>query len=626
METSPTSDSETVTQPDFVLVFQRHSQSLKSRESAEFKANYRTVVCRILKVGLDCEAIALDKSGRVALLITATPLFVQQEAFKCRVNDWLNSVGSADLSTKGPSVSPAERVRLVHDVLVSPTFNGGAGITLDQVPEGVDACGGECIEALFPLHDDNFNAEWLYSWNSKWILTHEDLTLIRDHHGEEVAYYFCFTQFYCLALAVPSAVAVATSFFLKPFSAVYIFCLLIWSIAFLASWSKQSQFYSILWGTRHFNFTEKLRPQFVPDAFEQDPVSGQPVATYPNWKRLLKVIFVRVPFEVCILVVLTVLCALIFAFEMGVTVYYDGPLKNIAALTPTLVYVLCIPTLSAVHSNLAKKLTQFENYGTESSHTASLTRKIFLFTSVISYLAPLLMSFYYIPFAGSVLSVASSLGFDIKESFKPTVQMLEAVVFYYTVTGQVINALTETIVPMMHRKLKSLFARFSSPRISTPSPLKPNNFSKEEILVQKILQELSLPSYDVYVDYAEMVSQFGYIVLFSPVFPFASLASFINNFLELRSDALKICINVRRPIPARAEDIGPWMSSLNVLSWIGSLTCAGWWIFYGHGVDGDEVRNSFGLKELAIVVGFEHLWFLLRCVYMLFLLQTLAFD
>ena len=41
--------------------------------------------------------------------------------------------------------------------------------------------------------------------------------------------------------------------------------------------------------------------------------------------------------------------------------------------------------------------------------------------------------------------------------------------------------------------------------------------------------------------------------------------SLINNWLELRSDAFKIAVHTRRPIPARTDTIGPWLDALAFL-------------------------------------------------------------
>jgi len=59
-----------------------------------------------------------------------------------------------------------------------------------------------------------------------------------------------------------------------------------------------------------------------------------------------------------------------------------------------------------------------------------------------------------------------------------------------------------------------------------------------------------------------MVVQFGYVSLFSIVWPLGAIISFANNWIELRSDAVKMCINYRRPFPQRSENIGPWIDIL----------------------------------------------------------------
>lgn len=46
----------------------------------------------------------------------------------------------------------------------------------------------------------------------------------------------------------------------------------------------------------------------------------------------------------------------------------------------------------------------------------------------------------------------------------------------------------------------------------------------------------------------------------------------LNNFLELRSDAFKMTVHNRRPIPARTDTIGPWLDALTFLTWLSALT------------------------------------------------------
>ena len=59
-----------------------------------------------------------------------------------------------------------------------------------------------------------------------------------------------------------------------------------------------------------------------------------------------------------------------------------------------------------------------------------------------------------------------------------------------------------------------------------------------------------------------MVTQFGYVTIWSIVWPLAPIFALINNYVELRADALKLCHHVRRPVGDRVETIGSWLNTL----------------------------------------------------------------
>jgi anoctamin-10 len=48
--------------------------------------------------------------------------------------------------------------------------------------------------------------------------------------------------------------------------------------------------------------------------------------------------------------------------------------------------------------------------------------------------------------------------------------------------------------------------------------------------------------------------------------------AFLNNLLEIRSDAFKIAVHNRRPFAMRTDTIGPWLDALTFLTWVGALT------------------------------------------------------
>uniref|UniRef100_A0A3B3TD36 Anoctamin n=1 Tax=Paramormyrops kingsleyae TaxID=1676925 RepID=A0A3B3TD36_9TELE len=69
-------------------------------------------------------------------------------------------------------------------------------------------------------------------------------------------------------------------------------------------------------------------------------------------------------------------------------------------------------------------------------------------------------------------------------------------------------------------------------------------------------------------EYMEMIIQFGFVTLFVASFPLAPLFALLNNIIEIRLDAKKFVAELRRPIAARAKDIGIWY---NILRGIGKV-------------------------------------------------------
>ena len=62
-----------------------------------------------------------------------------------------------------------------------------------------------------------------------------------------------------------------------------------------------------------------------------------------------------------------------------------------------------------------------------------------------------------------------------------------------------------------------------------------------------------------------MFIQFGYVFLFSSVYPLASFFAVMNNVLEIRVDAFKLCRLYQRPRGRRVKDTGAWQVIESVL-------------------------------------------------------------
>ena len=73
-------------------------------------------------------------------------------------------------------------------------------------------------------------------------------------------------------------------------------------------------------------------------------------------------------------------------------------------------------------------------------------------------------------------------------------------------------------------------------------------------------------------DYLEMFIQFGYVILFSSAYPLAGLCALINNIIEIRGDAFKLCHVHQRPFGQRVNNIGSWQ--VQNINEIYSIFCA----------------------------------------------------
>ncbi|MEQ2188542.1 Anoctamin-10, partial [Goodea atripinnis] len=66
------------------------------------------------------------------------------------------------------------------------------------------------------------------------------------------------------------------------------------------------------------------------------------------------------------------------------------------------------------------------------------------------------------------------------------------------------------------------------------------------------------PSQGTFDDYLELFLLFGYVSLFSCVYPLAAVLVVLNNITEVYSDAFKMCRVFKRPFADPAANIGVW--------------------------------------------------------------------
>ncbi|XP_061634631.1 anoctamin-8 isoform X2 [Phyllopteryx taeniolatus] len=108
----------------------------------------------------------------------------------------------------------------------------------------------------------------------------------------------------------------------------------------------------------------------------------------------------------------------------------------------------------------------------------------------------------------------------------------------------------------------------AEPRTKRESWIDPPEVKESTTLTQAEIESCMQTYEDTFQDYQEMFVQFGYVVLFSSAFPLAAMCALINNIIEIRSDAFKLCTGLQRPFGLRVESIGQWQSAMEAMGLI----------------------------------------------------------
>lgn len=434
---------------------------------------------------------------------------------------------------------------------------------------------------------------------------------------------------------------------LGSFSIIYTVVNSLWCIVFVEYWKRQEVDLSCRWQSKGVSVVRTARRQFVPEKEVRDEGTGEIRGVFPAQKRMYRQLL-QVPFAMLAAVALGVIIATCFAIEIFISEVYSGPLKTYLVFIPTILLSALVPTMSAVLTSIATKLNEYENYETHDAYDTALTRKIFVINFITSYLPIFLTAFVYVPFASLIapyldIFQVTVRPFVSKEKATTHTQFtidpdrLRKQVIYFTVTAQIVGFGMETILPFVKQKLLRKYKEYSRKKNglseSGSKPSSGNTSESEEDnaaagisfddppeegkFLKRVRNEAELSYYDVTDDLREMCIQFGYLALFSPVWPLVPVSFLVNNWVELRSDFFKIIVECRRPLALRADTIGPWLDTLGFLSWVGSITSAALIYMFSNGQQAGPNGEPTAIKGWALLLSIffsEHLYLIVRYV------------
>ncbi|XP_075216238.1 anoctamin 8 white walker [Lycorma delicatula] len=516
------------------------------------------------------------------------------------------------IEEEGHFFSTQERQSLVLHLL--QTLRAVQGDTLPglKLIEG-QAIVPKCVSAgviaqVFPLHDLPALKELRDSW-VRAFFNKQPLDSVCNYFGVKIAMYFAWLGHYTFALIVP---AIVGFIFWVGFGrgdqatedvgfVLFSFFNVLWFSVYLEAWKRYCAELAYKWGTldQRDELLLEPRPLFT-GPLEVSPVTGRLEPTYPVWKRNIFRYFVSFPvIAICLAVVFVVMM-----LNLKLQDWWDNQIESNGyafwlSYLPKILLAIGITLLDEAYYKVACWLNDKENYRLDTKYENHLIGKVALFQFVNSFLSLFYIAFYL----------------QDQEKLKEQLAAL-------LIARQVIGNVKESALPYLLEQLRlakmsfDLFGAlspsdaakepFGGPTSGNDEDKKPGSRS-----VSQAELESSLYKYDgTFADHLEMFIQLGYVVLFSSAFPLAALCALINNLVEIRSDAFKLCFIFQRPFGQRVPNIGTWQNAMEIMGIIAVLVnCA------LIGLSG-QVHRMFPemstTQTILFIVALEHVMLILR--------------
>ncbi|NXK17492.1 ANO10 protein, partial [Arenaria interpres] len=400
---------------------------------------------------------------------------------------------------------------------------------------------------IFPLHDREELKKLRHSWYGRVKVGYQPLDEIRCYFGETIALYFGFLEYFTFALVPMAVIGIPYYVFAwEDYDKYVMFATfnLLWSTVILEVWKRICAIMTYRWGTllmkRHF---EEPRPGFH-GVLGINPVTGREEPVYSSIKRQIRIYLVSLPF-VCLCLYFSLYVMMIyFDLEQWALDYHEANESNFSSLmlfVPSIIYAVVIEIMNRIYRYAAEFLTSWENHRLESSYQNHLILKVLVFNFLNCF-----ASLFYIAF---VL-------FDMK--------LLRQSLATLLITSQILNQFAESLLPywLQKRHKKRMKKRMCSLKTDT-----------DLSLVEQVNLEKEMGTYvGTFDDYLELFLQFGYVSLFSCVYPLAAVFAVLNNITEIYSDALKMCRVYKRPFAEPTANIGVWQLAFETMSVISVVT------------------------------------------------------
>ncbi|XP_060575642.1 anoctamin-8-like isoform X2 [Ruditapes philippinarum] len=517
------------------------------------------------------------------------------------------------------------------------------------------------VSQVFPLHEtavlDKLTKTWVQS-----VFNFQPLDKICEYFSVKVSMYFAYLGHYTLALTAPTLLGIIFWFIQSNNQLMEDVCFVtfalfnvFWASVYTEQWRRRSAALAYKWGTldKKNELLQDPRPLYT-GYLVTSPVTGRQEPHYPSWKRHLFRYCVTVP--VILFCLNIVFCVMLLIFELQEWV--NGLVKSedipaFCQFLPKILLAVCIGILDEIYKKIATWLNDRENYRMDEAYENNLIIKLVLFQFVNSFLSLFYIAFYLQDMDRlrdqlATLMITRQVIGNIREALVPYVLWkMKLMKVGYNITGHmspdtlkkeikglglsgscdsdnenneetdnISTGLTPDGAPDVSEEpvcTRQVFSEeCSSKDCSSPEKV-PVDQNSELTLTQAEIESTMKKYEDTFDDYLEMFIQYGYVILFSSAFPLAALFALLNNVIEIRSDAFKLCIYHQRPFGKRVRNIGIWQDALRVMGLIAVVVNSAL-----IGVSGQMTRMTPDLdttSRIFVILALEHVILVLKMLF-----------
>ncbi|XP_026447408.1 anoctamin-like protein Os01g0706700 isoform X2 [Papaver somniferum] len=405
------------------------------------------------------------------------------------------------------------------------------------------------VKHVFPLHDEIRRKQLLRTWALNWLdFTWQPIDEVYSYFGTKVATYFAFLGMYTRWIIFPAGFGLILQLidfgpwqlFMLP---IFFIFLISWAVLFFQFWKRKNSALLYRWQTsvgadQGCKFPDSERSSAMP----REELIKKPIVDKTKEKEALRRAewfghLLR--FRNDAMVIMSIIC-LQLPFELAYAHLYEVMESDILKFGLTAIYLFAIQYLTRIGGKVSVRLIKYENNGSSESRADSLVYKVFGLYFMQSYIGV----FYHAL---------------LHRNFKT----LRQVLIQRLIVSQVFENLLENSIPYLKYSYKN-------------KKKHENGFSTgRSQVIPRVEKEYLKPAYSASIgeeledglfdDFLELALQFGMIMMFACAFPLAFSFAALNNITEIRTDALKLLVMLKRPVPRNAATIGAWLNIFQFL-------------------------------------------------------------